>query len=100
MDLATALRRETGVPMRISNMALAEMTEALNRRWGDRDRRVPMLLQQERSGVSIEVERARIISRLPSAGCSTRSIIPRAAYWGSVHTSAIDSTGDEGTPAR
>ena len=60
MSLATALGREIGVPMRIANMAFAEMTEALNRGWGNRDCRVPMLLQQERSGVSIEVDRARI----------------------------------------
>ena len=60
MSLATALGRETGVPMRISNLALAEMTEAMNRGWGTRDCRVPMLLQQERSGVNIEVDRARI----------------------------------------
>lgn len=58
--LATALGRELGVPMRISNLALAEMTEALNRGWGHRDCRVPMLLQQERAGVNIEVDRARI----------------------------------------
>ena len=60
MSLATDLGRETGVPMRIANMALAEMTEALNRGWGNRDCRVPMLLQQERANVSIEVDRARI----------------------------------------
>ena len=46
--------------MRISNLALTEMTEAMNRGWGKRDCRVPMLLQQERSGVSIEVDCARI----------------------------------------
>jgi 3-hydroxyisobutyrate dehydrogenase len=60
MSLATALGRETGVPMRISNMALAEMTEALNRGWGKRDCRSPMLLQLERSGIAFEVDRARI----------------------------------------
>ena len=60
MSLATALGRETGVPMRISNLALAEMTEAMNRGWGKRDCRVPMLLQPERSGVRIEVDRASI----------------------------------------
>ncbi len=60
MSLATALGRETGVPMRLSNLAFAEMTEALNRGWGKRDCRVPMVLQQERSGVSIEVDRARV----------------------------------------
>jgi 3-hydroxyisobutyrate dehydrogenase len=60
VTLATALGRELGVPMRIANLALAEMTEALNRGWGKRDCRVPMLLQQERSGVKIEVDRADI----------------------------------------
>jgi 3-hydroxyisobutyrate dehydrogenase len=53
--LATELAREIGVPMRIANLALAEMTEALNRGWGDLDSRVPMVLQQERSGVKIQV---------------------------------------------
>jgi len=60
MTLATGLAREVGVPMRVANMALAEMTEALNRGWGPRDSRTPMLIQQERSGVKIEVEKARI----------------------------------------
>jgi hypothetical protein len=30
---------------------LEELTEASNRGWGDRDSRVSMLLQQERSGI-------------------------------------------------
>lgn len=60
MTLATGLAREVGVPMRVANMALAEMTEALNRGWGTRDSRTPMLIQQERTGVKIEVERSRI----------------------------------------
>jgi 3-hydroxyisobutyrate dehydrogenase len=58
--LATELAREIGVPMRIANLALAEMTEALNRGWGDLDSRVPMVLQQERSGVKIQVAAADI----------------------------------------
>ncbi len=58
--LATELAREIGVPMRICNLALAEMTEALNRGWGDLDSRVPMVLQQERSGVKIQVPAADI----------------------------------------
>ena len=33
MTLATQLGRELGVPMRLANMAMAEMTEALNRGW-------------------------------------------------------------------
>ncbi len=55
MTLATGLAREVRVPMKIAEMALADMTEALNRGWGDRDSRTPMLLQQERAGVTIEV---------------------------------------------
>ncbi|MCC6535723.1 MAG: NAD(P)-dependent oxidoreductase [Burkholderiales bacterium] len=53
--LATELGREVGVPMRMAELALAEMTEGLNRGWGARDSRVAMLLQEERAGVRIEV---------------------------------------------
>ncbi|HKF73751.1 MAG TPA: NAD-binding protein, partial [Stellaceae bacterium] len=45
VTLATALGRELGVPMRLCNMALEEMTEAMNRGWAGRDSRVAMLLQ-------------------------------------------------------
>ncbi|HLZ72838.1 MAG TPA: NAD(P)-dependent oxidoreductase [Dehalococcoidia bacterium] len=55
MTLATALGREHRVPMRLANMALEEMTEALNRGWAERDSRVSMLLQEERAGVEIAV---------------------------------------------
>jgi 3-hydroxyisobutyrate dehydrogenase-like beta-hydroxyacid dehydrogenase len=55
VTLATELGREVGVPMRLANLALAEMTEALNRGWGERDSRVAMLLQEERAGVEIRV---------------------------------------------
>ncbi len=64
MTLATALGREIGVPMRVANMALAEMTEAMNRGWENRDSRSPMLIQIERSGVAIEVDRAKIAAAL------------------------------------
>ncbi len=60
VTLATALAREYKVPMRIAEMAMADMTEAFNRGWGDRDSRSAMLLQQERAGVSIKVERERL----------------------------------------
>jgi len=53
--LATELAREIGVPMRLANMTLADMTEALNRGWGDRDSRSATILQQERAGVEIKV---------------------------------------------
>jgi 3-hydroxyisobutyrate dehydrogenase len=60
MSLATQLGRELGVPMRLANLALADMTEALNRGWENRDSRSPMLLQTERAGVKIEVDKGRI----------------------------------------
>ena len=55
VSLATALGREVGVPMRIANLTLEELTEAMGRGWAQRDSRVSMLLQQERAGVSIAV---------------------------------------------
>jgi 3-hydroxyisobutyrate dehydrogenase-like beta-hydroxyacid dehydrogenase len=58
ITLATALGREHKVPMRLANLALEELTEAMNRGWGERDSRVPMLLQEERAGVEIRVDPA------------------------------------------
>ncbi len=55
VTLATALGRELGVPMRLSNLALADLTEAMNRGWGERDSRVAMLLQEERAGIDVRV---------------------------------------------
>src|SRR5919108_3792857 len=60
VSLANALGRELGVPMRMCNLALAELTEAMNRGWGGRDSRVAMLLQEERAGVEIKVDEATI----------------------------------------
>src|SRR3984893_1938410 len=60
VGLATALGRELGVPMRMCNLAYAEMTEALARGWGGRDSRAVMLLEQERAGIKIAVDRARL----------------------------------------
>ena len=60
MTLATALDREHKVTMRVANLVLEEMTEALNRGWGERDSRSSMLLQQERAGVEVRVDDARI----------------------------------------
>ena len=56
VDLAVAVGREFDVPMRLANLTLMEMTEALNRGWGDRDSRVAMLLQEERAGVEVRVD--------------------------------------------
>ena len=60
VTLATELGRELGVPMRIANLTYAEMTEGLNRGWGERDSRTPMLLQEERAGVEIKVPAEKI----------------------------------------
>lgn len=56
MTLATGLGRELGVPMRVADLVHAEMTEAMNRGWGERDSSSPMLLEEERSGVQIAVK--------------------------------------------
>ena len=50
VSLATSLGRELNVPMRLANLALEELTEAVDRGWGERDSRVAMLLQEERGG--------------------------------------------------
>ena len=50
-QLAMQLARECGVPMRLCNLTAQDMTEALNRGWGDRDSQSFLLLQQERAGV-------------------------------------------------
>jgi 3-hydroxyisobutyrate dehydrogenase len=68
VTLATELGRELGVPMRIANTTYAEMTEALNRGWGGRDSRVPMLLQEERAGVEIKVPAEMIEAVLKRGG--------------------------------
>src|SRR5438105_11448811 len=60
MTLATQLGRDFGVPMRIANLALAELTEGLNRGWGHLASRSPMRIQQERAGVEIRVDPKRI----------------------------------------
>ena len=60
VTLATQLGREYKVPMKLANVTLEEMTEALNRGWADRDSRVAMLLQAERAGVDIKVPDAEL----------------------------------------
>ncbi|MFO1024921.1 MAG: NAD(P)-dependent oxidoreductase [Acetobacteraceae bacterium] len=69
VSLACQLAREVQVPMRLTNMALQELTEALNRGWGGRDSRVGTLLQQERAGVDpIKVAPDRIKAVLEEDG--------------------------------
>jgi len=68
VSLATALGREHGVPMRLANLALEEITEALNRGWGQRDSSSFMLLEEERAGVHIAVPRERLQQILDQDG--------------------------------
>lgn len=51
VQLALQLAREVNVPMRMCNLAGQEISEALNRGWGNRDAMVYTLLQQERAGI-------------------------------------------------
>lgn len=61
VSLACQLGREVSVPMRLTNLAHQELTEAMNRGWEKRDSRVGALLQQERAGIPpIAVDPARI----------------------------------------
>src|SRR5262249_11499256 len=60
VSLANALGRELGLPMRMCNLTLAEMTEAMARGWGGRDSRAFMLLQQERASIEIAVDPERL----------------------------------------
>jgi 3-hydroxyisobutyrate dehydrogenase-like beta-hydroxyacid dehydrogenase len=68
VSLACALGREVGVPMRMAALTLEEMTEALGRGWGQRDSRSAMLLELERAGVEIEVDRAAMQAVLDADG--------------------------------
>ena len=50
--LAVQLAREVEVPMRLCNLVLEEITEAMNRGWGGRDSQSFALLQEERAGIA------------------------------------------------
>ncbi|HEX3864784.1 MAG TPA: NAD(P)-dependent oxidoreductase [Stellaceae bacterium] len=61
VSLAIGLGKEVGVPMRLCNLALEELTEAMNRGWSHRDSRVAGLLQVERSGIPpLDVDPAKL----------------------------------------
>ena len=66
VSLAVEVGREFNVPMRLANLTLEELTEALNRGWGQRDSRVAMLLQEERAGVNVQVPKEKIQEILDS----------------------------------
>ena len=61
VSLGVQLAREVNVPMRITNLVLEELTEALNRGWGGRDSKAVMAMQVERAGLPpIKVPQAQI----------------------------------------
>jgi 3-hydroxyisobutyrate dehydrogenase len=64
MSLAVELAREVGVPMRIGEISLAELGEAMRRGWSERDCRVAMTLQEERAGVTARVAPDRLRAAL------------------------------------
>lgn len=59
VTLAVNMARELKVPMRLSQLALEELTEAMNRGWENRDARSMMLLQLERARVEMKIDRER-----------------------------------------
>jgi 3-hydroxyisobutyrate dehydrogenase-like beta-hydroxyacid dehydrogenase len=73
VGLATALGRELGLPMRICELAYAEMTEAMNRGWAGRDSRVVMTLEQERAGIEVKVDPERLKEALALPFPATRT---------------------------
>jgi 3-hydroxyisobutyrate dehydrogenase len=60
MTLALQLAAEARVPMQVGKIALAELEQAMQRGWSERDCRVAMTLQEERAGVSVRVPRERL----------------------------------------
>jgi 3-hydroxyisobutyrate dehydrogenase len=71
--LATEMARELGVPMRLANMTMAEMTEGLGRGFGELDCRSYLTLQLERAGVTIAVDPEAIAERQRSGAGERKS---------------------------
>jgi hypothetical protein len=67
--------------MRLANLALAEMTEALDHAWGDLDSQAAMMLQEERAGVQSRLvgtarpSRPRWRTRREPSDCARRSYV-------------------------
>ncbi len=75
MLLATEMGRELGVPMRLANVTLAEIQEAIGMGWSERDCRSIMALSQQRAGVKIEVrpeDIQEVLRRDPAAPTDTK----------------------------
>lgn len=55
LRLALELADELDVPLRAAQLVQEDFQEALDRGWGNRDSQTPLLLQNERAGVSIKL---------------------------------------------
>jgi 3-hydroxyisobutyrate dehydrogenase len=53
--LALEMARACNVPLKVGQIALDELDEAMRRGWSERDWRVAMTLQEERAGVAVRV---------------------------------------------
>ena len=53
IGLATELGRENSVPLPVVNLVEQIMMQAMNRGWGEKDRTVAILLQEEAAGVQV-----------------------------------------------
>jgi 3-hydroxyisobutyrate dehydrogenase len=62
--LALDLAHELGVPMDLAETAYKDFNTALARGWGQRDSRAPMELQNERAGITVKADPARIKAML------------------------------------
>lgn len=66
VSLAVGLGRELGVPMRICNLTLEELTEAMARGWQSRDARCFMEIQAERAGTDEKIDPKQLAAFLAS----------------------------------
>lgn len=67
VTLVTNMARELGVPVRLTNLTLEEMTEAMSRGWGELDARSSLRIQMERAGVDIKVDPERLQKAVEAA---------------------------------
>jgi len=56
VTLANELGQDVDLDMQFAKLTLAQMTEALNRGWGEKDSRIAMLLAQEQAGVDVRCD--------------------------------------------
>lgn len=68
VSLALNMARELKVPMRLGNLALEDLVECMNRGWENKDARLIMQLQLERSGVELNVDKDRYDAAKKKAG--------------------------------